>query len=87
MRGQYGIRFESSEQAEAFVKQLSDEVARRLDSVSMCGKSLTLKVMKRDPSAPTEAPKVSVVPTGQDLSDSSKDDCAVHGSWEVRNVH
>ncbi|KAI0689819.1 hypothetical protein BC835DRAFT_1548803 [Cytidiella melzeri] len=53
----YGIRFESNEQAEAFIYQLSDEVSRRLRSISMCGRSLTLKVMKRDPSAPVEAPK------------------------------
>jgi DNA repair protein REV1 len=33
-------------------------VKRRLDEVKMLGRMITLKVMKRDPSAPVEAPKV-----------------------------
>ncbi|KAI0344985.1 DNA repair protein [Trametopsis cervina] len=53
----YGIRFENNEQAEAFAYQLSEEVSRRLKAISMCGRSLTLKVMVRDPDAPVEAPK------------------------------
>ncbi|EJD01689.1 DNA/RNA polymerase [Fomitiporia mediterranea MF3/22] len=53
----YGIRFENNEQAQAFMFQLAEEVARRLDAVDMRGRSLTLKVMKRDPDAPVEAPK------------------------------
>ncbi|KAI0046939.1 DNA repair protein [Auriscalpium vulgare] len=53
----YGIRFENNEQAEAFLHQMAEEVTRRLNSVSMKGKSLTLKVMKRDPAAPMEPPK------------------------------
>ncbi|KAH8100333.1 DNA repair protein [Cristinia sonorae] len=53
----YGIRFENNEQAEAFVYQLAEEVSRRLGSIDMKGRSLTVKVMKRDPSAPVEAPK------------------------------
>ncbi|KZT74041.1 DNA repair protein [Daedalea quercina L-15889] len=53
----YGIRFENNEQAETFVYQMADEVARRLDNIDMRGRSLTLKIMKRDPNAPVEAPK------------------------------
>ncbi|KAH9930835.1 uncharacterized protein B0H18DRAFT_116374 [Fomitopsis serialis] len=53
----YGIRFENNAQAEAFIFQMAEEVARRLDSIDMRGRSLTLKIMKRDPSAPVEAPK------------------------------
>ncbi|KAI0317485.1 hypothetical protein OF83DRAFT_1283395 [Amylostereum chailletii] len=53
----YGIRFQSAEQAEAFLHQMAEEVTRRLKGVNMKGRSLTLKVMKRDPSAPVEAPK------------------------------
>ncbi|TCD63972.1 deoxycytidyl transferase [Steccherinum ochraceum] len=53
----YGIRFENNDQAEAFMYQLAEEVSRRLKSIDMKGRSLTLKVMKRDPSAPVEAPK------------------------------
>lgn len=58
---QYGIRFENNEQAEAFVYQMAEEVARRLDSIDMRGRSLTLKIMKRDPTAPVEAPKVGSI--------------------------
>ncbi|TFY81643.1 hypothetical protein EWM64_g2367 [Hericium alpestre] len=53
----YGIRFESNEQAETFMFQMAEEVTRRLNAVNMKGKSLTLKVLKRDPSAPVEPPK------------------------------
>jgi len=55
---QYGIRFEKDDQVESFIHQMSEEVARRLDAIDMKGRSLTLKIMKRDPSAPVEAPKV-----------------------------
>ncbi|KAI8974254.1 hypothetical protein BD414DRAFT_424627 [Trametes punicea] len=53
----YGIRFENNEQAETFVYQMAEEVSRRLNSIYMRGRSLTLKVLVRDPSAPVEAPK------------------------------
>lgn len=53
----YGIRFENDDQAKAFIYQMAEEVSRRLNAINMCGRSLTLKIMKRDPSAPVEAPK------------------------------
>ncbi|KAH9057675.1 DNA repair protein [Lactarius vividus] len=53
----YGIRFEHDDQVEAFIHQMSEEVAHRLDAINMKGRSLTLKIMKRDPSAPVEPPK------------------------------
>ncbi|KAH9171433.1 DNA repair protein [Lactarius sanguifluus] len=53
----YGIRFENDDQVEAFIHQMSEEVAHRLDAINMKGRSLTLKIMKRDPSAPVEPPK------------------------------
>ncbi|KIY51229.1 DNA repair protein [Fistulina hepatica ATCC 64428] len=53
----YGIRFETSDQAEVFIRRMASEVARRLREVSMLGRSITLKVMKRDPTAPEEPPK------------------------------
>ena len=56
---QYGIRFQNNEQAETFVYQMAEEVSRRLKSVDMRGRSLTLKVLVRDPKAPVEAPKVT----------------------------
>ncbi|EJF62757.1 DNA repair protein [Dichomitus squalens LYAD-421 SS1] len=53
----YGIRFENNEQAETFVYQMAEEVSRRLQSIDMRGRSITLKVLTRDPNAPVEAPK------------------------------
>ncbi|KAF9453668.1 DNA repair protein [Macrolepiota fuliginosa MF-IS2] len=53
----YGIRFENNEQAEKFIYQMAEEVKRRLDEVKMLGRMITLKVMKRDPTAPVEPPK------------------------------
>lgn len=53
----YGIRFENDDQAKAFIHQMAEEVSRRLNAINMCGRSLTLKIMKRDPSAPVEPPK------------------------------
>lgn len=58
---QYGIRFENNEQAKEFVYRMAEEVARRLGSISMRGRLLSLKILKRDPSAPKEAPKVRQV--------------------------
>lgn len=55
---QYGIRFETDDEAEAFVRQMAAEVQKRLDSISMVGHSITTKVMKRDPTAPIEPAKV-----------------------------
>ena len=42
--------------------KLSGEVHKRLKKEGLHGKSITLKVMKRDPSAPIEAAKVRPVP-------------------------
>ncbi|KAK0218760.1 hypothetical protein IW262DRAFT_1387303 [Armillaria fumosa] len=53
----YGIRFENNEQAETFVRQMAVEVTKRLNDVNMLGRSITLKLMKRDPHAPVEPPK------------------------------
>ncbi|KAF8162778.1 hypothetical protein B0H34DRAFT_650257 [Crassisporium funariophilum] len=53
----YGIRFENNEQAETFIRQMASEVKRRLDAIDMVGRSITLKIMKRDPTAPVEPAK------------------------------
>jgi hypothetical protein len=37
--------------------QLAEEVSRRLLDIDMRGRALTLKVLKRGPNAPVEAPK------------------------------
>lgn len=38
---------------------MASEVSKRLDDINMLGRSITLKIMKRDPIAPVEPPKVS----------------------------
>ncbi|KAF8352243.1 hypothetical protein F5887DRAFT_1277909 [Amanita rubescens] len=53
----YGIRFVDMDEAERFIHQVSREVKIRLDKIGMLGRSLTLKVLKRSPSAPIEPPK------------------------------
>ncbi|TFK20124.1 DNA repair protein [Coprinopsis marcescibilis] len=53
----YGIRFENNTQAEEFISQMAAEVKKRLDAVGMVGRSLTLKIMKRDSTAPAEPAK------------------------------
>ncbi|KAJ7118926.1 hypothetical protein C8R44DRAFT_841304 [Mycena epipterygia] len=53
----YGIRFESNEMAEVFVRDMAGTVAARLNEIKMLGRMITLKIMKRDPSAPVEPPK------------------------------
>ncbi|KAG8709119.1 deoxycytidyl transferase [Ceratobasidium sp. 395] len=53
----YGIRFENNEHAEKFVRGLGKEVSDRLKAINKRGRTLTLKVMKRHPNAPKEAPK------------------------------
>ena len=41
-----------------FIYQLAQEVSRRMKEIDVVGRSLTIKIMVRDPSAPKEAPKV-----------------------------
>lgn len=40
---------------------MATEVTKRLDDIGMLGRSITLKIMKRDPTAPVEPPKVSSI--------------------------
>ncbi|KAK7467413.1 deoxycytidyl transferase [Stygiomarasmius scandens] len=53
----YGIRFENNEQVETFIHQMAGEVKRRMEEIKVLGRSITLKIMKRDPTAPVEPPK------------------------------
>ncbi|KAJ7158643.1 hypothetical protein C8R46DRAFT_1354582 [Mycena filopes] len=53
----YGIRYKSSEEAEKGIFEVAHEVERKLNEIKMLGRSLTLKIMKRAPSAPIEPPK------------------------------
>lgn len=53
----YGIRFQNQDEAEVFVRNLSQEVSNRLVNYGLRGKQLNVTVMIRDPEAPVEAPK------------------------------
>lgn len=49
----YGIRFESHDEALTFLKQLSEEVSIRLKDTRMKAKTVTLKLLIRAQEAPT----------------------------------
>ncbi|WVF71459.1 hypothetical protein IAT40_006263 [Kwoniella sp. CBS 6097] len=53
----YGIRFQNQDQAEVCIADLAVEVAKRMKSVGVRGRQITLKLMKRHPDAPIEPPK------------------------------
>ncbi|XP_050425232.1 DNA repair protein Rev1 isoform X2 [Adelges cooleyi] len=53
----YGIRFRNQEESENFIKQLCEEVEKRLDDVEMKGRTVTLKLMVRNAEAPKESAK------------------------------
>ena len=61
MSGQYGIRLENDEEARTFIFRLAREVSRRLEQEGVIGRSITLKIMKRDPTAPVEPSKVCLI--------------------------
>ncbi|ODO08076.1 hypothetical protein I350_03659 [Cryptococcus amylolentus CBS 6273] len=53
----YGIRFQTQEQAEKYVGDLAAEVSKRMRNVGVKGRQVTLKLMQRHPDAPIEPPK------------------------------
>ncbi|XP_078052849.1 rev1 DNA directed polymerase [Augochlora pura] len=53
----YGIRFESNEDATDFLKKLSVEVSNRLKSINARGRVITLKLLIRAKEAPKETAK------------------------------
>ncbi|KAG8809527.1 deoxycytidyl transferase, partial [Serendipita sp. 399] len=69
----FGIRFENNSQAELFLRKLGEEVSSRLKAIDMKGRQLTLKVMKRHPEAPVEAPKFM----GHGICDTFSKSCAI----------
>lgn len=48
----WGLRFTTTEEVEAFLTQLSHEVYERMERAQVVGKTLTLKVKKRKANAP-----------------------------------
>ena len=59
---------------------MAEEVKRRLDEAKMLGRMITLKVMKRDPTAPVEPPKVC---SRECFYDFIFNDALVPRSWEM----
>ena len=53
----WGVRFETQEQAEEFMASLSGELSRRLLKEGVKGCNLTMKVMRRAKDAPMDPPK------------------------------
>lgn len=53
----YAIRFNNQDEAERFVRNLSEEVAKRLSNYRLKGRQTNVTVMIRDKDAPVEAPK------------------------------
>ncbi|KAI9314973.1 hypothetical protein BX666DRAFT_1862094, partial [Dichotomocladium elegans] len=47
----WGVRFENQQQAEKFVRELAEQVSIRLKSISKRGKTITIKILKRQPGA------------------------------------
>jgi len=53
----WGVRFETQEQAEEFVESLCGELNRRLLKENVRGKQMTMKIMRRATDAPLDPPK------------------------------
>lgn len=53
----YGIRFATDDDATAFLRELSKEVAKRLDLCGARGRAVTLKLKRRKADAPLDPPK------------------------------
>lgn len=50
----YGMRFQKVEEAESFLKELAEEVEKRLKKINRKGKLITLKIKVRSKDAPAE---------------------------------
>ena len=53
----YGIRFTNENEAVRFLHELSEEVKKRMDAISVKGRCVSLKLMVRRSDAPTETAK------------------------------
>lgn len=53
----YGIRFDTVNQLETFLIELSKELYSRMVNLGVCGLALTLRIAKRAPDAPVDPPK------------------------------
>ncbi|KAF2236286.1 DNA repair protein [Viridothelium virens] len=53
----WGVRFETQEQADEFIESLCGELHKRLMAESVKGRQFTMKIMRRAPDAPLDPPK------------------------------
>ena len=53
----WGVRFETQEQADEFVESLCGELHKRLITECVKGRQFTMKIMRRAPDAPLDPPK------------------------------
>ncbi|XP_055530606.1 DNA repair protein Rev1 [Wyeomyia smithii] len=53
----YGIRFKDDSEVERFMKQLCEEIHKRLNEIEKRGKLITVKLLIRSPEAPVETAK------------------------------
>jgi DNA repair protein REV1 len=53
----WGVRFETQEQADEFIGSLCGELQKRLLKEKVKGKQFTMKIMRRSPDAPLDPPK------------------------------
>ncbi|KAI9699882.1 MAG: deoxycytidyl transferase [Bogoriella megaspora] len=53
----WGVRFETQEQAEEFIESLCGELHKRLVTEQVKGRQFTMKIMRRAPDAPLDPPK------------------------------
>jgi DNA repair protein REV1 len=53
----WGVRFETQEQADEFMTSLCGELQKRLLKEKVKGKQFTMKIMRRSPDAPLDPPK------------------------------
>ncbi|KAL9095402.1 MAG: hypothetical protein Q9165_002273 [Trypethelium subeluteriae] len=53
----WGVRFETQEQADEFIESLCGELHKRLTAESVKGRQFTMKIMRRAPDAPLDPPK------------------------------
>uniref|UniRef100_A0A1Q3EYU1 DNA repair protein REV1 n=1 Tax=Culex tarsalis TaxID=7177 RepID=A0A1Q3EYU1_CULTA len=75
----YGIRFKEEVEVERFMKQLSEEIHKRLGEIKQRGKLVTVKLLVRSPEAPVETAKYmghglcDVITKSQPLKEYSSD--------------
>uniref|UniRef100_A0A182JNL6 DNA repair protein REV1 n=1 Tax=Anopheles christyi TaxID=43041 RepID=A0A182JNL6_9DIPT len=82
----YGIRFSTDQEVDRFMRQLTEEIHRRLVELRQRGKLVTVKLLVRSPEAPVETAKFmghglcDVVTKSQPLRQFTDDRCVIEGA-------